>query len=95
MKLQDIWNRSDILISIVPLAIDDYGFIYLNDIGIWNVTINEKHRHMHNHQITIQQLQHLVLSSRCDISQQTNFKQAQNQLLKSISSYQDDFILTF
>ena len=60
MKIHELWKQSNILIAIVPLAIDDYGFIYINDIGVMNITINEKHRSMHQHQITTAQLKEIA-----------------------------------
>ena len=95
MKLHDLWKQSNTLIAIVPLAIDDYGFIYINDIGVINITINEKHRSMHQHQITTAQLKQLITNARCDQKQQNNITNYQNQLLNPLQAYDDEFIFHF
>ena len=95
MKLHDLWKQSNTLIAIVPLAIDDYGFIYINDIGVINITINEKHRSMHQHQITTLQLKQLISNTRCDQKQQCNIAKYQAQLLKPLQAYNDEFIFNF
>ena len=95
MKIHELWKQSNILIAIVPLAIDDYGFIYINDIGVMNITINEKHRSMHQHQITTLQLKQLISNARCDHKQQADIAKFQNQLLKPLEAYNDEFIFHF
>ena len=95
MTLLEVFNQSNILISIVPLAIDDYGFININDIGVINITINEKHLSMHQHQKTCQQIKQLITNARCDQKQKDALANYQNQLLQCLNQYSDDNIFKF
>ena len=42
MKLQNVFQDTIVLGFVVPLAITPLGLIYLNDHGVWNITINWK-----------------------------------------------------
>lgn len=95
MRLQTIWKDPNVFIATVPLAIDDYGFIYINDIGVINITINIKHRFMLQHQIKYSQLKELVLKARCDIQQKEDLNRIQEQLLNQLNKYPEDTIFTF
>lgn len=95
MKLNDVWKRSDVFIATVPLAIDAYGFAYLNDIGVMNITINTKHRSMLNCQIECSKLKQLIVNARNDIKQKDTLASIQNELLKVLEAYSDDITFTF
>lgn len=95
MKLQEFWKDSDILVSIVPLAIDACGFAYLNDICLWNITINDKHRSMKDHRIEVKTLRSLIEHARCASNQCDALPTQQARLLKRLEKLADNDIFTF
>lgn len=66
MKLNELLNIKACICSAVPLAIANTGFAYLNDYGMWNVTLNSTHADVEAAYTTVKQVLDLFKNySRC------------------------------
>lgn len=71
--------------SSVPLSIVELGFTYLNDIGMWNITINWKHDNCHNKKITVKQLLDLFENHcSCYVNQKETFLEKQEIMIELV-----------
>lgn len=56
MNIEEIFGDIHVMSGAGPLSITNLGFTYLNDIGMWNITVNWKHDTCRDKKITVNQL---------------------------------------
>ncbi len=85
MKIQEIFKNTVTMNFSVPLAITELGFVYLNDNGMFNITINWKNSNCINKTITAQQLLDLFEQhSSCYETQQEYFEEKKLEMINEI-----------
>ena len=85
MKLQNVFQDTIVLGFVVPLAITPLGLIYLNDHGVWNITINWKNSNCVNKTITAAQLLELFQQhASCYANQKEHFEEKRQQMMEKI-----------
>ncbi len=60
MKLETIFQANTVLLSTVPLTLQEPGIAYLNDIHLWVITLNTCDPSFHDGNITIKQITDLM-----------------------------------
>lgn len=96
MKLQDVFKDTIVLGFAVPLAITPLGMVYLNDNGVWNITINWKNSNCINKTITAAQLLNLFEQhASCYPNQNMQFEEKKQQMIQKIKMLDASTIITF
>ncbi len=91
MLIKEILSFENILIYIVPLAIPNLGIPYLNDIGLWTITINSKHEDYHDNEITNSQLQNLFMEyGYAHDKTKDEFTTRRNKIIDVLRQYPDN-----
>lgn len=91
MLIKEVLSFENILIYVVPLAIPNLGIPYLNDIGLWTITINSKHEDYHENEITNVQLQKLFIEyGYAHDKTQAQFETRRNKILEVLRQYPDN-----
>lgn len=94
MKIQEIFKTTITMNFSVPLAITELGFVYLNDNGMFNITINWKNSNCINKTITAQQLLDLFEHhSFCYKTQQEHFDEKKQAMIDEIKKIPFDTIV--
>lgn len=95
MVIKEILKEENVLAFIVPLSIKEIGIAYLNDIGLWSITINSTHKDINKDSLTNKQLQTIFKNhAHAHISQTTEFETRRQQVLAILSKYDDNESLT-
>ena len=94
MKIEDIFGSIRVMSGAVPLSITELGFTYLNDIGMWNITVNWKHDNCIDKKITVKQLLELFESNcSCYWNQEDVFEEKRQQMIELVKQCNlDDWI---
>lgn len=96
MHINQVFKHTKILAFCVPLAITDLGFVYLNDNGMFNVTINWKNSNCKDKTITIKQLKSLFQQhASCFKTQVDVFESKRLEMLDQLAQYDDETIIEF
>ena len=96
MKIQEIFGDKGYLAAAVPLSITELGFAYLNDIGLWNITINQKNVECINNKITIAQLQDIFEHHcSCYQNQRDVLEEERQRMLEKIKAFDQKEIIDF
>ena len=96
MHISTVFKHTKILGFCVPLAITELGFVYLNDNGMFNVTINWKNSECKNKTITMKQLKTLFQDhARCFKTQVDTFEEKRRQMIEELDQYDDEIIIEF
>ncbi len=94
MKIQEVFKNTTIMSFCVPLAITELGFVYLNDNGMFNITINWKNSNCINKTITAQQLLNLFENhAKCYKTQQEHFEEKKQEMIREIKAIPFDTII--
>lgn len=56
MNIHEVFKEYVMIADCVPIGIPELGFLYLNDNGMWNLTINSKSSACHHKTVTAEQL---------------------------------------
>ena len=96
MRIQEIFGEKGYLAYAVPLSIPELGFAYLNDIGLWNITINQKNVECINNTISIAQLQD-IFEHHCFCYQNQNevLEQEKQKMLDQIKTFEPTDTIDF
>lgn len=96
MKVQELFGDKGYLAAAVPLSITDLGFAYLNDIGLWNITINQKNVDCIDNKITIAQLQDIFEHHcTCYQNQRDVLENERQKMLEKIKMFDTNEIIDF
>lgn len=96
MNIQEIFGDKGYLAAAVPLSITELGFAYLNDIGLWNITINQKNVDCIDNKITIAQLLDIFehhctcYQNQCDV-----LENERQHMLEKIKAFDPEEIIDF
>lgn len=96
MKIEDIFKEKGYLAQAVPLSIPELGFAYLNDIGLWNITINQKNVACIDNKITVGQLKD-IFKHHCTCYQNQNdvIESKRNHMLEQLQNFDPNDIIDF
>lgn len=87
MNIKQIFDFPSIS-GCVPIAIQELGYAYLNDTGIWNITINSTHKDCINNSITVNQLKDILKNhSRCFKTSKDRFEKELPKLIEILGQY--------
>lgn len=94
MKMQDIFGTTGYLAGAVPLSIQELGFAYLNDIGLWNITINNKNVECIHGTIRVSQLLD-IFEHHCSCFHNQNdvLEQEKQKMIEKIKAYDPNEII--
>lgn len=82
MKVESIFAPRRVMADVVPLTIPELGFVYLNDIGTWNIKVNWKNAECHEKRITIAQLLDLFEHhAQCYWNQKEVFEEERQKMI--------------
>ena len=96
MKLQNVFQDTIVLGFVVPLAITPLGLIYLNDHGVWNITINWKNSNCVNKTITAAQLLELFQQhASCYANKKEHFEEKRQQMMEKIKMLDASTVIEF
>ena len=96
MNIKEIFPDRVLIADCVPIGIPDLGFVYMNDIGVWNITINSKSSACNNKTITIAQLLELFQHASSGFAgAQKQFEQELPVLVSEIQKFHEKEIITF
>ena len=96
MHINDVFKHTKVLGFCVPLAITELGFVYLNDNGMFNITINWKNSNCKNKTITVKQLLMLFQNHcSCFKNQVEVFEEKKQQMIDEIKVLDPSTIIEF
>lgn len=85
MKVETIFAPRHVMADVVPLTIPELGFVYLNDIGTWNIKVNWKNSECHDKRITVAQLLDLFEHhARCYWNQEDVFEEERQKMIEMV-----------
>ena len=95
MVIKEILKQEQVLAFIVPLSIKEMGIAYLNDIGLWSITINSTHPDINKDSLTNKQLQ-MIFTNNAHAHEKTidQFEARKAKIIAILSKYSDDELLT-
>lgn len=96
MNIRSIFQNKVIIADCVPIGIPELGFAYLNDNGMWNITINSKSTACHNKTITVGQLLEIFeKSSKCFSTMEERFQEELPMMIEEIKKFEMSDLIEF